>query len=340
MSTDTLTTGLTERYVYAAIRTLLPDQRAEIEPELRELVGDAVQAKLDAGLPADEAERAALTELGDPVRLAADYADRPLHLIGPRYYLEWWQLLKLILVCVVPIVVVIAAVVAAFEDGNVGAVIGQSISAFITTTVHIGFWTTLVFVVLERSEDRGVDGATSLSGPWTPERLPDLPNRPGPFLVEAVVGAVLAALWAGALVWQQVASSVHDAAGDRVPVLQPDLWSFWLPFYLALAGLQIVFFVAVARRGRWTWPLVGVAGLLDLAFALPAMWLVLDGRLLNQEFFDLVDWPEGGHPTGGAALAIALGIAVISVWDLIDKGIKAWRAERAGGDRATSGPLA
>ena len=28
-----------------------------------------------------------LTELGDPVILAAEYADRPLHLIGPRYYL-------------------------------------------------------------------------------------------------------------------------------------------------------------------------------------------------------------------------------------------------------------
>ena len=33
-----------------------------------------------------EAELAALTELGDPVRLAAGYTDRPLHLIGPGVY--------------------------------------------------------------------------------------------------------------------------------------------------------------------------------------------------------------------------------------------------------------
>ena len=38
-----------------------------------------------------------LTELGDPDKLAAGYTDRPLYLIGPRYYLDWWRLLKLLL---------------------------------------------------------------------------------------------------------------------------------------------------------------------------------------------------------------------------------------------------
>ena len=51
---------------------------------------------------ASAAERAVLTDLGDPDKLAAGYTDRPLHLIGPRYYLDWWRLLKLLLWIVLP----------------------------------------------------------------------------------------------------------------------------------------------------------------------------------------------------------------------------------------------
>ena len=32
-----------------------------------------------------------------PAMLAARYADRPLHLIGPRYFPTWWRLLRLLL---------------------------------------------------------------------------------------------------------------------------------------------------------------------------------------------------------------------------------------------------
>jgi len=67
---------LTERYVQAALRGLPPQQRSDIERELRTSIADAVDAKMEAGSDAAVAEREALTELGDPARLAAGYADR------------------------------------------------------------------------------------------------------------------------------------------------------------------------------------------------------------------------------------------------------------------------
>lgn len=44
-----------------------------------------------------------LTELGDPMRLAAGYTGRPLHLIGPAVYPDWLRLVKLLLGIIVPL---------------------------------------------------------------------------------------------------------------------------------------------------------------------------------------------------------------------------------------------
>ena len=104
-------TTLTDRYVWAVLRAVPEAQRAELERELRALVADTIDARLAAGTPAAEAERAALIELGDPERLAARYTDQNLYLIGPRLYLEWRRVLFMLLPVVPPIVgmVVLAA---------------------------------------------------------------------------------------------------------------------------------------------------------------------------------------------------------------------------------------
>ena len=72
-------TALTDRYVWAVLRAVPRSQRTELEPEIRALVADAIEAR--SGQPAPDggpaptghgaeatevAERAALAELGDP----------------------------------------------------------------------------------------------------------------------------------------------------------------------------------------------------------------------------------------------------------------------------------
>ena len=64
-----MTASLTDRYVTATVRDLDDDQRAEVERELRTTIEDMIDGRLEAGAPSrPEAERAVLTELGDPVR--------------------------------------------------------------------------------------------------------------------------------------------------------------------------------------------------------------------------------------------------------------------------------
>src|SRR5690606_21615629 len=96
-----MTTTLTDRYIAATVRSLPPQLQAEVRDELRASIADAVDARTEQGEPLEAAGRAVLSELGDPSILAAGYADRPLHLIGPKYFLTWWRLLK-VLVAIVP----------------------------------------------------------------------------------------------------------------------------------------------------------------------------------------------------------------------------------------------
>src|SRR5262245_23919089 len=102
-------TSLTDRYVWAVLCAVPETQRGELEPEIRALVADTVEAKAgpnSAVAPAD-AERLALVELGDPEQLAARYAGRLPSLIGPRLFPVWRRLVLTLLAIVVPIVAVV-----------------------------------------------------------------------------------------------------------------------------------------------------------------------------------------------------------------------------------------
>lgn len=64
MSTPSTGT-LSERYIWAASRGIPEKQRAELEPEFRELIADSIEAQRANGLSERDAEHAALVELGD-----------------------------------------------------------------------------------------------------------------------------------------------------------------------------------------------------------------------------------------------------------------------------------
>lgn len=99
-----MTTSVTERYVAATARHVEESQRADLEQELRATIEDMIGGRLQAGTPdRDTAEREVLVELGDPIRLAASYSGRPLHLLGPAVYPAWRRLVILLLATVVPL---------------------------------------------------------------------------------------------------------------------------------------------------------------------------------------------------------------------------------------------
>src|SRR5690625_6844519 len=109
---------------------------------------DAVDARLERGQPREAAERVVLTDLGDPAVLAAGYADRSLQLIGPRFYLTWWRLLKRLLIIVPIVVFTVVVFVEILSGGEFGEVLDGAIPATITARMLVCMLYTLVFFYL------------------------------------------------------------------------------------------------------------------------------------------------------------------------------------------------
>ena len=315
-------TTLTDRYVWAATRSVPDSQRTDLERELRERIGDATDALVETGRAPGDAERMALVELGDPAALAASSVDRPLQLIGPRYYLTWWRLLKLLYSVVLPIAVAAVVLAQLLSGADVGDVIGNAIAVALSLAVHLGFWTTLAFAVLERSPGKGADLA------WTPDLLPQLPELSRPGRRSELIGSlVFLGIFAAVIVWQQFGLPWVDAL-EAIPLLDPDLWTFWIPYFLVLIVLEMLFAIAISAWG-WNWWLAAANLVLNVAFTVPAVWLFTTGRLINPEALEAMGWPWGdaGEVIVPLIVVVVVGVAM---WDVIDGVIKTVRARGAG----------
>jgi HAAS len=322
---NTSTTSLTDRYVAAAIRTVPEDQRADIAAELRASIDDQVDARVEAGEPRDSAERAVLTDLGDPDKLAAGYTDRQLYLIGPRYYLDWWRLLKLLLWIVLPFAAFGVALGLTIAGDPFGKIVGTVAVTLITTTVHLFFWTTLVFVIVERT---GAGKGKELTGEWSVDRLPE-PRERGVGFADMIGSLVWLLLAAGAIIWDQTIG-FGGWGVDAAPFLNPGLWPWWIGGLLVLMAIEAGIRVIAYLVGRWTIPLAVANALIDLAFAVPAIILLMNGQLLNPEFFPSVipDQSSAAEVTTIVGIITGFAIAGITLWDIIDVFLKTRRSGR------------
>jgi hypothetical protein len=318
------TTTLTERYVDAAMRTVPERQREDLATELRTSIEDQVEARVAGGEDRDAAERAVLTELGDPETLAAQYTDRPLHLIGPRYYLAWWRLTKVLWAIVPACAAFGVALGQTLAGADFGEIVGSVVSVAMSVIVHIGFWTTLVFFIVERSA-RGAD--VGFVGEWTPDSLPERKDR-GAGLSDLVASLVFLAVAAGAILWDHFIGFVYLGEGEgRMSFLAPGLWPWWIGALFVLMVLEALLAVSVYAKGRWDIGSASVNLCLNLGIALPAVWLLMEQQLIHPDVFTAIISAGDAQTVGGVvSTVIGFGIVGIAAWDSVDAFLKARRA--------------
>jgi hypothetical protein len=318
---------LTDRYVGEVLRGVPTGQRADVEQELRASIADAVDAAdggADAGIsaPADpgsgamSAEARALTELGDPARLAASLTDGPQYLIGPGLYWDYRRLLRALLMIVPGVVTLTVSTVQAFTGTPPLEVLIDGLGMFLIVAAQVVFWTTLGFVIAEHTGTREMPDRR----PWTVEDLPKRPARQ--VTLGETVGTVLGLLVGiAALVWQRSGAQVSDS-GLSIPLLDPDLWTFWLPALLVLMSAGVVLQLLAYARGRWTPALAGLRVAGDLVFGVVGIALLMTQPVLNPAFFaelGQVQWADPGSPLAqGIAWVIGVGVA-LDVLDIVRK---------------------
>ncbi|WP_052460657.1 permease prefix domain 1-containing protein [Microbacterium gorillae] len=315
---------LTDRYI-AAVTTSVPERaRQDVATELRGSIEDAVRSRAAAGEPADAAELAVVTELGDPDVLAADYADRPSYLIGPRFYQPWRRLVIMLLTVVLPIAVLAVALglsLAAVNEtaasgghpdlgARIGPVIGQTVGIGVTIAVHLVFWSTFVFAAVERS------GGAVAPPRWTPDQLPvtGIPHKES--LGELTAGLVWLAVLSDFLIVDQVIGLVW-LDGTGYAVVDPVLWPWWIGALLAILLAQAIVLLVRWRRG--TSPALAVV--LTVLTLLGAAWTItalVTGHLLNPALWAYITrngdvGPEVGPILSTVAVFLVIAITILDI---------------------------
>lgn len=291
---------LTDRYVAEVVRRIPAGRRGDVAEELSATIADTVEAR-DPDDPAT-AEREVLTEMGDPIRLAAGYADRPLTLIGPELYPAYVRLLTVLLITVLPVLTAGSAVLDVLDGRGAASVIGGAAGTVLSVGAQMIAWLTVAFALVERSGRRpGAPG-----GAWTPDDLPE-PRAPRRRGAAAYAGTAWHALLISLIVWQHTAQPYRTDEGVRLDVLDPGLWSGWIwPVLAGLAGLVALDVVRAVRAPTRSLALWNIAA--EAAFTLPLAWI-----LYRREFFDpafLADFNGGWHTPDSFYTVVVLVVLV------------------------------
>jgi hypothetical protein len=316
-------TALTDRYVAAVLRAVPSSQRADLEPEIRALVADAIDARLAPGdLDADAAERAALTELGDPTVLAARYGDGPRYLIGPDVYPAWRRLVTLLLSILVPIIATVSFIATLIAGEPIGAAIVSGLTSSFVVALQTVFWITLVMALLERTT-----GSSFGTKAWSPDSLPELPDDGRVSVAEIAATLAVNVLVIAGLLWVQFQPPiVIDALSYAL--FDPSLWSFWLPWFIVVMLLEIVFTIALYLQGRWTQTFAVINAVLGAAFAIPAVYLLQNDLLFNPELVAAIEAATPASWLSLTTLITSVVVVIVVGWDVIDGFRKARRVAR------------
>lgn len=328
--TTAASSPLVERYVAVTLGHVPITQRQAVEPPLREAIVSEVAHRYDRLLGDenttwDDLEVDVLEDMGDPERVAAAMTNRPLFLIGPRYFLDFKHVLLWLLVIVSPVAAALSVVSSAQEGATVAWMVVDGVVAAVTAALYASALTTLGFAVAEQISR---PKAEVVSAAWTIDKLPNAPlTRISASQTATTV--VVSLLLAIAIVWQQMWPSLFTQQSEAIPFLNPAHWP-WL--WCGLVGLlAIEALAAIGRhvRGFWTYTWAAVNLLVVSAIAGTLVWTLLDHTFLNDAFFDAVGWPTGELPTETLETWTAGVIAVLWATSVTLGFVRAARARAA-----------
>lgn len=317
---------LTDRYLDAVGRQVPHDKRDEVCAQLRESLDIDVNRRVASGIPVLEAERQALEALGDPRRVADD-AVGPRWLVGPRVYPDYLRVLRTVAAIALPIIAAAVAITSGLAGQNPVEVVLSAGAAVFAAAVHIAFWVTVAFVVVERTGTP----APSQGRRWTVADLP-APERARVGVGETATGIVFSVLLIGVVLWPW--TYVPSAGAEPVPVLSGDLRPGVTAFLVAVLAAGIVLDLVCYLRGRWTMLLAALNTLLDVAFAGIVIGLVASERLFDPAFVEALrvsptlDPAQVDTVVSAMGTGIAWGVGLVCAADAISGWVRAAHARR------------
>lgn len=286
--------NLIDIYIQEVTRRLPEKSQEDIALELRSTIEDM--------LPDDYTEddvKKVLTKLGSPAKLASGYQDRPMHLIGPRYFDVYVTLLKMI----VPIAAVIS-LISVFPEyfwdyqgdeallNVILDLLGLGIWRVFEVSVQTFFWFTLVFAIIERADKaKGDQPVTTSLKEWAPDDLKSITYVPKKKAISKfeVFGSLLwTAIWATLYFYADKLIGVYENGNNGlefvIPALNQDVLDrFWLLVVL-LIGIEIAVALYKLILGKWTKALAFSHTAMEIIGVIVFIILLTQPNFLNPDF--------------------------------------------------------
>ncbi len=259
---------LIDRYVREVGRRLPRKNRADIEAELRSLLVDNLEDRVE-GEPSEEDIVALLQEFGPPDKVAASYSPGEQYLIGPRLFPLFRMVAGIVLIVLVSVQLVLLAVGLLFNQG-VPPVATWFADFFGGLFIAFGMLV-LVFAVLQRL---GVQPDLE-EEPWDPRTLPtddeDDPISVSSLVVEITLSLILIGIL---LLVPDKIGAYFFLGGDFIPnpVLQAHL-----PLVIVTIALGIVLDIILIWRRQWTL-LTRLAKILMNVLTIVVLIVLIDGH--------------------------------------------------------------
>ena len=322
--------NLIDSYIHEVTRRLPQKSREDIGLELKSTIEDM--------LPLEYTEKdvkQVLQQLGNPVSLASSYNDRPMHLIGPKYFDLYVSFLKMI----VPIAAVIAFISVAaiqiieFEQGDTVLTTGlniltQSIWNIVSIFIQVFFWLTLIFAIVERIDGIKDNQPRTMSlNEWTAYDLKNIPFIPKKRAISKrqVFGSLLwTAIWGTFYFYASHLVGVYEKTDDGLTFIMPSLNqtilnSYW-PLIVLVIGMEIGLALYQLFKGQWTKKVAIFNVLREVIGVVTLIIVIINPNLFNHEFltylatiFDI----SSEKVRQFIVMAIML-VPLFSIWNCVD----------------------
>lgn len=311
--------NIIKRYVHDVTRRLPERQRRDVAEELTAEIEDMVEDRAKGKRPTKQHAYDVLMELGDPSVFADQYRDRPRYLIGPDNFEPYIVLLKTIYLIVLPILIFILWMTDALATNqSAWDIILKIAGVTLEASVHIFFWTTLSFIVVEK-----IAGARVRGKDWTPNDLPNTPpsqeitRSESYFAIAWSVFAVLATLY-------QVPAIFQWLAPDDVPqFFAPGMWPAWTLGLLGISLLGLAVEIAKLAVGGWTKltvALIWIVNSLSVAFFVSVTALVYP--IANPDLLKLIaeslGKPDITQSVHTGIIVFVIIVVLVNLWEMAE----------------------
>ncbi|PAE20186.1 hypothetical protein CHH80_12860 [Bacillus sp. 7504-2] len=309
-------------YIQEVTRRLPEKNREDIALELSSTIGDMLPDEYS-----DEDVNSVLEKLGSPVALAYGYRDKPMYLIGPRYFDVYVSLLKMIfpIALIVSFISIFAEYTTGYSEESLIKVMVSLLSKGILTIFEVGiqflFWITLVFVILERT-DKGNNGQplTATFKKWKPEDLKDIPYIPKKKTISRIeiFGSLLwIGIWATLYFYAERLLGVYTGSLEGLKLVGPMfnqeiLLRYW-PLIIIVIGLELTFVLYKLIKGQWTKRVAIFNTVQELVGAVAFIIIIVTPNLLTLEFIDYMTELFSITSTEFMSLIIGGGIFILLI---------------------------